>query len=223
MGYLFFYAERFLWVLWVLCEIYFCSHYDYFFTQRPQRPQSFIYLSYSTLALEWSQTSLRQECAESFIHPLPPAGYSRLSQGEKRTPPQPSPVWERVVTTDLCPISRTLYSPSLTGRARSSEEALNVLLCLGRGELSSSTRGLDGVGPVGPWVGPYSKNLYIPLCVLLGGEILVSSRLGPRMNSVWNMNSRAHDNMSALPRQSDGDDGCSKCTSTAPIFTSITH
>ena len=36
-----------------------------------------------TLALELSQTSLRQECAESFIHPLPPAGYSHLSQGEK--------------------------------------------------------------------------------------------------------------------------------------------
>ena len=36
-----------------------------------------------TLALEWSQTSLRQKCAESFIHPLPPAGYSHLSQGEK--------------------------------------------------------------------------------------------------------------------------------------------
>ena len=30
-----------------------------------------------------SQTSLRRECAESFIHPLPPAGYSPLSQGEK--------------------------------------------------------------------------------------------------------------------------------------------
>ena len=27
-----------------------------------------------TLALEWSQTSLRQKCAESFIHPLPPCG-----------------------------------------------------------------------------------------------------------------------------------------------------
>ena len=61
-----------------------------------------------TLALEWSQTSLRQESAESlstpsltsapmvvdfrlfvftpqvrYIHPLPPAGYSPLSQGEK--------------------------------------------------------------------------------------------------------------------------------------------
>ena len=51
------------------------------FTQRAQRAQSFIYLSYSTLALEWSQTSLRQECAESFIHPLPPAGYYPCLRG----------------------------------------------------------------------------------------------------------------------------------------------
>ena len=37
------------------------------------------------------------------------------------------PLWEGVVTTDLCPISRTLYPPSLTGR--------------------------EGVGPEGPWLG----------------------------------------------------------------------
>ena len=110
-----------------------------FLTQRPQRAQSFIYLSYFTLALEWSQTSLRQECAESFIHPLPPAGYSRLSQGEKRTPPQlvrashwgvlPSRGTEAhsvlLLKTSLAPdgrewlqpicahISRTLYTPPL--------------------------------------------------------------------------------------------------------------
>ena len=53
-------------------------------------------------------------------------------------------------------------------------------------------------------------------------EILVSSRLGPRMESGVNMNGQGHDNMSALPRQNDDDDGCSKCTATAPIFTSIT-
>ena len=41
-------------------------------------------------------------------------------------------------------------SPSLTGRARSLEDGLNVHLCLRRGELSSSTRGLDGVGPPSP-------------------------------------------------------------------------
>ena len=41
------------------------------------------------------------------------------------------------------------------------------------------------------------KNLYIPLYPVLGGEILVSSRLGPRMESAVNMNEQAHDNMSA--------------------------
>ena len=80
------------------------------FTQRAQRAQSFIYLSYSTLALEWSQTSLRQECAESLSTPSPLRGTTPVSGGET-DPSQPSPVWEGVVTTDLCPISRTLYSP----------------------------------------------------------------------------------------------------------------
>ena len=60
--------------------------------------------------------------------------------------------------------------------------------------------------------------LYIPLCAVLGGEILVSSRLAPRMKSVWNMDGLAHDNMSAPPRQNDDDDGCSKCTATPPIL-----
>ena len=52
----------------------------------------------------------------------------------------------------------------------------------------------------------YSKNLYIPLCTLLGGEILVSSRLGPRMESAMNMSEQAHDNMSAPPRHNDDED-----------------
>ena len=39
-------------------------------------------------------------------------------------------------------------TPSLTGRARSSEEAPSVPLCLGRGALPSATRGLAGVGPL---------------------------------------------------------------------------
>ena len=41
------------------------------------------------------------------------------------------------------------------------------------------------------------KILYISVCSLQGGEILVSSRLGPRMESAVNMNEQAHDNMSA--------------------------
>ena len=62
------------------------------------------------------------------------------------------------------------------------------------------------------------KKLYIPLCTVLGGEILVSSRLGPRMESAVNMNEQAHDIVSAPPRQNDGDDGCSKCTANPPIL-----
>ena len=80
------------------------------------------------------------------------------------------------------------------------------------------------MGPEGPWVGLHSiKKLYIPLCTPLGGEILVSSRLGPRMEAAVNMNEQAHDNMSAPPRQNDDDDGCSKCTATPPILYPITH
>ena len=38
-----------------------------FFTQRAQRAQSFYFFSCITLALEWSQTSLRQECAKRWF------------------------------------------------------------------------------------------------------------------------------------------------------------
>ena len=38
--------------------------------------------------------------------------------------------------------------PPIQGRARSSEEALNVLLCLGRGALPSATRGQAGEGTI---------------------------------------------------------------------------
>ena len=62
------------------------------------------------------------------------------------------------------------------------------------------------------------KNLYISPCTVLGGEIFVSSRLGPRLESAMNMNSQAHDNISAPTRQNDDDDGCSKCTATPPIL-----
>ena len=62
------------------------------------------------------------------------------------------------------------------------------------------------------------KNLYIPVCVVLGGGILVSSRLGPRMESAVNMNEQARDNMSAVPRQNDDDDGCPQCTASVPIL-----
>ena len=62
----------------------------------------------------------------------------------------------------------------------------------------------QGGGSLGWSVLP--KKLYIPLCTVLGGEILVSSRLGPRMESAMNMHGQAHDNMSALSRQNDDED-----------------
>ena len=40
----------------------------------------------------------------------------------------------------------SLVLPSPCGRAKSLEEALNVLLCLGRGAISIATRGLVGEG-----------------------------------------------------------------------------
>ena len=71
--------------------------------------------------------------------------------------------------------------------------------------------------------GPYSKKL-LHLCLrFTGRKILVSSRLGSRMESAMNMSEQAHDNMSAPPRQNDGDDGCSKCTATPFVFNSITY
>ena len=78
--------------------------------------------------------------------------------------------------------------------------------------------GREGVGSEGPWVGPFPKKPLHPSLRAAGREILVSSRLGPRMKSVWNMNSQAHDNMSAPPRQNDDDDGCPQCTASAPIL-----
>ena len=59
------------------------------------------------------------------------------------------------VQTENCSAHHIL--PPIEGRTRSSEEAPNVLLCLGRGELPSSTRGLDGEGssPSYPKTGIY--------------------------------------------------------------------
>ena len=60
--------------------------------------------------------------------------------------------------------------------------------------------------------GPSPKNLYIPLCAVLGGEILVSSRLGPRMESAMNMSEQAHDNMSASHGRCGNVNGMGTCT-----------
>ena len=71
------------------------------------------------------------------------------------------------------------------------------------------------LGSLGPFHTP--KTLH-PSLRGAGRGILVSSRLGPRMESAVNMNEQAHDNMSAQPRQNDGDDGYSKCTVSAPFL-----
>ena len=60
--------------------------------------------------------------------------------------------------------------------------------------------------------GAVLQKLYIPLCAVLGGEILVSSRLGPRMESAVNMNSQAHDNMSASHWRCGDVNGMGTCT-----------
>ena len=59
MGYLFFYIERFLWILWILCEIYSLLAMIIFFTQRPQRAQRFIHFPISRL--RWSGRKLRHD------------------------------------------------------------------------------------------------------------------------------------------------------------------
>ena len=56
------------------------------------------------------------------------------------------------------------------------------------------------------------KNLYISVCALQGGEILVSSRLGPRMESTVNMNEQVHDNMSASHWRCGNVNGMGTCT-----------
>ena len=66
--------------------------------------------------------------------------------GPKDPPPYPS-TREGSSYNLLVPTSAEHYTPSPCGRARSSEEAPSVLLCLGRGALPSATRGLAGVGP----------------------------------------------------------------------------
>ena len=140
-----------------------------------------------TLALEWSQTSLRQESAESlstpsltsapmvvdfrlfvftpqvrYIHPLPLRGTRPCLRGRK---------WVITLAVLRSPfilslkvgISLTVVTTPLhRGRARSLEEALNVLLCLVRGELSSSTRG-HGKGEGLPLFLLYPMLVYFPV------------------------------------------------------------
>ena len=74
---------------------------------------------------------------------------STLTVKTLRTPPQPSHKGREYNVLLMWAQVGCNHSPPLW-RARSLEEALNVLLCLVRGELSSSTRGHGkGEGPLG--------------------------------------------------------------------------
>ena len=57
----------------------------------------------------------------------------------------------------------------------------------------------------------YENSLHLCLRIT-GREILVLSRLVPRMESVWNMNGQAHDNMSASHWRCGNVNGMGTCT-----------
>ena len=77
-------------------------------------------------------------------------GKKTIGPSDHRTLPLTPPQGRGVITTDLCPHQTVHYTPSPCGRARSSEEAPSVLLCLGRGALPSATRGQVGEGSAIP-------------------------------------------------------------------------
>ena len=59
---------------------------------------------------------------------------------------------------------------------------------------------------------PYYENTLHPSVRRAGREILVSSRLGPRMESAMNMSEREHDNMSASHWRCGNVNGMGTCT-----------
>ena len=83
MGYLFFYAERFLWVLWNLCEIYSLLAMIIFFTQRPQRAQRVI--PFRITRLRWSGRKLRYDKSAQRVlsTPSPLRGTPACLRGRK--------------------------------------------------------------------------------------------------------------------------------------------
>ena len=89
MGYLFFYAERFLWVLWNLCEIYSLLAMIIFLTQRPQRAQRFI--PFRITRFRWRGRELRYDkSAQRVLSPpyVPnPRTLPQLVQGPLPNPP----------------------------------------------------------------------------------------------------------------------------------------
>ena len=83
-----------------------------------------------------------KEIMKQIKHALPP---DIGPNGPQDPPPYPS-TREGSGYNRLVPTSAGHYTPSPCGRARSSEEAPSVLLCLGRGALPSATRGQVGEG-----------------------------------------------------------------------------
>ena len=66
MGYLFFYIERFLWILWILCEIYLFSRWLFFLTQNPRNTQIFLY---EDIFLMWGDCILNPQNGTCFTVP----------------------------------------------------------------------------------------------------------------------------------------------------------
>ena len=74
-------------------------------------------LSYFTLALEWSQTSLRQECAESLSTPSPPAGVLAPVSGGETDPSPALPCMGGSSYNRLVPHQQNIILPSIQGGA----------------------------------------------------------------------------------------------------------
>ena len=124
MGYLFFYAERFLWVLWNLCEIYSLLAMIIFLTQRPQRAQSFI--SPCVSRLRWSGRKLRYDKSAQRVYPPPYVP-------NPRTLPQPSPR----VAMEIAPLMehRLTFSQSSKDSIRHKGGEYNLLFDVGISQL----------------------------------------------------------------------------------------
>ena len=171
MGYLFFNVERFLWILWILCEIH--SLLAMIIFSRKDRKDRrdllpFVFHAGAGVVANFVTTRVRRE----FYPPPPPCGG--------------------------CPHVAMGIATLIGHRMTSSHSSKDPLRPpVSGGETDPSLTGRDGVGPVGPWVGPFSEKPLHPSLPGAGRKILVSSRLGPRMESAVNMNEQAHDNMSA--------------------------
>ena len=165
-----------------------------FFTQRPQRAQRFIPFPISRL--RWSGRKLRYDKSAQRVlsTPSPLRGTPACLRGRK---------WVMVLVS--CNYSVRASHWGVLPSQGTDGHSVHLLKTL------FAPCGRAGEGSI-------LQKLYIPPYPVQGVEILVSSRLGPRMKSAVNMNSQAHDNMSAPPRQNDGDDGCSKCTDNPPIL-----